>query len=486
MNDRISAPNVYLYAFQLYNDTDRTNNPLWQQCDKIMAKFTYTYERLTPHLVFPTNSHRYSEDLLSDTALFFNTRNPLIEGFAQPRQFQDSYGLCLNIGCPDNHTADHVDVSFIEKFNPNQTLLISGNDNFLGQTLIITAKLTDDNLPVNLDSLKPFADRCCDHLDSLKPLADKCRDSLFHGDFPPTFYRSGKLFGSPIFEYGSVTDIANYRHLFVWLLCDEKTDADFNTCQEEIFNLLFHRNKIIKAFQDSRQIYHELDAEYRTIETNMENLQQQFTQGTILTASQLQELQEQLKQLFCKAVTYTRLLRKLEDFDNTIAINLYNYNDILQKICVMIEGDKEELSILNNFEIKIAPYMRSQIAGDLGYFRHGTSLIEQAIASIRGIVEIEQARSDRTNQLELRNSEIAEKNRDDRLESTIQAIGVGLATGGIAASSGTDKLFDSLRSNPANTAVTSVLHPFAFSFLFSCAIGIFAGTIVWWRTKPKK
>jgi len=38
------------------------------------------------------------------------------------------------------------------------------------------------------------------------------------------------------------------------------------------------------------------------------------------------------------------------------SLNLYNYNDILQKICVMIEGDKEELSILNNFEIKIVPY----------------------------------------------------------------------------------------------------------------------------------
>ena len=472
MNDRISAPNVYLYAFQLYDNSEGYDNPLWQQCDKILSKFAYTYERLTPHLVFPETSHSYSKDLLSDTALFFNTRNPLIEGFAQPRQFQDSYGLCLNIGCLENGTADNIDVSFIEKFNPNQTLLISGDDKFLGQTLLVTAWLTDENLP--------------DNLDSLKPLADKCRDSLFHGDSPPTFYRSGKLFGSPIFEYGSVSDIANYRHLFVWLLCDKQTDVDFNTCQEEIFNLLFHRNKIIKAFQDSRQIYHELDAEYRTIEKNMENLQQQFTQGTILTASQLLELQEQLKQLFSKAVTYTHLLRKLEDFDNTIAINLYNYNDILQKICVMIESDKEELSILNNFEIKIAPYMRSQIAGDLGYFRHGTSLIEQAIASIRGIVEIEQARSDRTNQLELRNSEQQEKNRDDHLESTIQAIGVGLATGGIAAGSGTDKLFDTLKSNPANAPVTSVLHPFLFSFLLSCAIGIFAGAIVWCWTRRRR
>ncbi|MBD1828945.1 hypothetical protein NDI47_07035 [Microcoleus vaginatus GB1-A2] len=472
MNDRISAPNVYLYAFQLYNDSPGRDNFLWQQCDKIMEKVTYTYERLTPHLVFHTNYHSYSEDLLSNTPLRFSTRNPLIEGFVQPIRIQDCYGLCLNIGCREDGTADNIKVSFIKKFNPNQALLISGDDHFLGQTLIITAWLTEETLP--------------DNLDSLKPLADKCRDSLFSGDSPPTFYRSGKLFGSPIFEYGSVSDIANYRHVLVWLLCDEKTDADFNNCQQEIFNLLFHRNKIIKAFQDTRQIYHELDSEFRTIEKNMDNLQQQFVQGTVLTASQLLELQEQLKQLFSKAVTYTRLLRKLEDFDNTIAINIYNYNEILQKICVIIESDKEELSILNRFSIKSAPYIRSQIAAGLGYFRHGTSLIEQAIASIRGIVEIEQARSDRENQIELRKSEQAEKKRDARLESTIQAIGVGLATGGIAASSGTDKLFETLKNHPATAPVTAVLHPFIFSFFLSCAIGIFAGAIVWCWTRRKK
>jgi hypothetical protein len=469
MSDRISAPNVYLYAFQLYNDSQGSNNPLWKYCDNILANFTD--ETVTPNLVFPDKYYSYSEDLLSDTPFCFTTSHPLIEGFAQPRRIQDSYALCLNIGCPEDGTADHVDVSFIQQFNPNQALLIKGDDSFLGQTLLITAWLTE-TLP--------------DNLDSLKPLADKCRDALFQGDSPPVFYRSSKLFGSPIFEYGSISDIANYRHLFVWLLCDKQTDADFNTCQEEIFNLLFHRNKIIKAFQDSRQIYRELDREYRIIEKNMEILQQQFAQGTVLTLPQLQEFQEQLKQLFCKAVTYTRLLRKLEDFDNTIAINLYNYSDLLQKICVRIESDEEELSILNRFSIKSAPYMRSQIAGDLGYFRHGTGLIEQAIASIRGIVEIEQARSDRTNQLELRNSEQQEKNRDDRLESTIQAIGVGLAAGGIAASSGTDKFFETLKNNPATAPVTTVLHPFVFSFLLSCAIALGSAAIVWWRTRPKK
>jgi len=467
MSEKISAPNVYLYAFQLQNDSKGSNNPLWKHCDNILANFTN--ERVTPNLVFPQNSHSYREDLLPNVKLPFNS-NPLIEGFAQPLQIQDSYALCLNIGCPEDGTADNLDVDFIQELNPNRVLLINGDDNFLGQTLLITAWLPQNS---------------SDNLDSLKPLADKCRDALFQGDSPPpVFYRSGKLFGSPIFEYGSISDIANYCHLLVWLLADKQTDKDFNTCQAEILNLLFHRNRIIKAFQDSRLIYRELDREYRIIEKNMEILQQQFSRGTVLTSVQLQEFQEQLKQLFSKAVTYTRLLRKLEDYDNTIALNLNNYTDILSKICDILGTDKEELSILNNFSRKTAPYVRSQIAGDLGYFRHGTNLIEQAIASIRGIVEIEQARSDRTNQLALRNSEDKEKYRDDRLQSTVQAIGVGLAAGGIAASSGTDKVFQTVQNH--QIPVLMQWHPFAFSFLLSCAIALFLASITWWRTKPKK
>ena len=466
MTDKISAPNVYLFAFQIHHDT-KENNSLWHHCDNILAKFTD--KNITPHLKFPPNSP-YRVDLLPNVALKFNSNtNSLIEGIVQPIQIQDSYALFLNIGCPENEATKNRDVSFIEKFNPENVLLIDGDDYFVGQTLLVTGLLTDDT---------PRDDT------TLKTLADNCRDALFHGNSSPIFYRSGKLFGSQIFEYDLINDIANYRHLLVWLFEDKQADKSFNACQQEILDLLFYRNKIVKSFQDSRKIYHELDREYRIIEKNMEILQQQFSRGTVLTSVQLQEFQEQLKQLFSKAVTYTRLLRKLEDYDNTIALNLNNYTDILSKICDILGTDKEELSILNNFSIKIAPYMRSQIAGDLGYFRHGTNLIEQAIASIRGIVEIEQARSDRTNQLALRKSEDKEKYRDDRLQSTVQAIGVGLAAGGIAASSGTDKVFQTVQNH--QIPVLMQWHPFAFSFLLSCAIALFLASITWWRTKPKK
>jgi hypothetical protein len=128
--------------------------------------------------------------------------------------------------------------------------------------------------------------------------------------------------------------------------------------------------------------------------------------------------------------------------------------------------------------------MRSQIAGNLGYFRHGTNLIDQAIASIRGIVEIEQARSDRANQIALRKSEEKEKYRDDRLQSTVQSIGVGLAAGGIAASSGTKTVLDTVKQY--QIPVLKEFHEFAFSFLLSCAIALILASITWWCNKPKK
>ncbi|MFS8118806.1 MAG: hypothetical protein ACMG55_09995, partial [Microcoleus sp.] len=88
-----------------------------------------------------------------------------------------------------------------------------------------------------------------------------------------------------------------------------------------------------------------------------------------------------------------------------------------------------------------------------------------------------------TNQDALRKSEIGEKDRDDRLESPVQAIGVGLAAGGIAASSGTDELLKTVQNH--QIPVVMHLHPFLFSFALSFAIALFAAGITWCVTKPK-
>jgi hypothetical protein len=102
----------------------------------------------------------------------------------------------------------------------------------------------------------------------------------------------------------------------------------------------------------------------------------------------------------------------MKDFSTTILINSNNYNNKIDEICAKITLDKEELSFLRHFGEHTAPQFHSQIAADLSYFEQGTGLIRACIASIRGIVEIDQAVLDR-------DSEQREKERDRELENLI-------------------------------------------------------------------
>ena len=171
----------------------------------------------------------------------------------------------------------------------------------------------------------------------------------------------------------------------------------------------------------------------------------------------LDDFKTQLKNLAKDSLSYTRLLRKMEDFGNTIEINLYNYNETIQQICGRLEIDKEELSFLKYFGQETAPHFQRQIKADLGYFEHGTDLIEQAIASIRGIVEIDQAERDRA------------------LENQIQTVGIAIAAGAIVASTSA-LIFEEPITFPWQEYHGDRLHPFMIAVLVSmgCAIAFWA------------
>jgi len=435
--ETILKPNVYVFAFHLIGDTSGKDNPLWNWADEFLESFTS--DKLQSQLQFPESSSKFRVDLLpEDISLNFepkiNYQNRELEvsGFATPLQIGDSYALFLNVGLPDS-CIEEVSPQLLSKFNAQNLLGIVTGEEFLGETILVTAKL-----PSQLQSASPeelqLQSASPEELqlqsaspEELQSLADKCCNALLPEQYRPTFHRHDKLFGSPIFEYGLTKQIANYRHLLVWFPHSEASEDKLSIYQQEILDLFYYRNKIIKSFQNSRQIHGKLLDFYREVENNVGELQQQIDElNSDLTPENLQEFKTELKKLLRIALAYTQGLTKLEDYDNTIAINLNNYNEKLEQIRVKVGVDKEELSILNHFRRKTAPYMRSQIAGDLGYFKHGTNLIESAIASIRGIVEIEQARSDRAWQ--------EEENKSDRdLQTRVTIIGVGVGVSGLVA-----------------------------------------------------
>ncbi|MEH1934400.1 MAG: hypothetical protein V7L14_11890 [Nostoc sp.] len=172
-----------------------------------------------------------------------------------------------------------------------------------------------------------------------------------------------------------------------------------------------------------------------------------------------------LKALPQLALTYTRLLRNLEDYQNTIAINAYNYEERLQKVHAIIG---ENISFLETFSQKNCPFFQQQINADLGYFRHGLELLGRAIDSIRGIVEIEQA--ERVG---------VARRRHRSLENTIQVLGIGFGGGAIISGvivQDIDKINQPLTAISPNNPP----HPFYASLFLSIVVTLLFIALGWW------
>ncbi|MDZ8190024.1 MAG: hypothetical protein RMX96_34965 [Nostoc sp. ChiSLP02] len=464
MSPKVYAPNVHLFAFHLQksangdNADDKDKYWLWQTCNEIIQKTLQPNFDLIQWLDLEKEPDNPTVCLTKDGdvvplkgEIYFDNSPLLITGFAYPLRLYDSDGLWLNLRRPEkenNQRTEDVDIQIFRNLNPNNCLLLAGNERFLGQTLIITAWLSSEHDPQDQKALKN--------------LADECLQNFFPNNHPiPSFARSATLFGSPIFEYGLFSQLTNYRHVLVWLFSHPEAEEKFNDYQEQLLDLFFFRAKVVKAFQKSREVYEDTNKEYQKIEAEINALKQYDVD--LLNNEKLDALSEKLKDLPQMALDYANLLRYLESYQNTIAINGRNYADRLQQISGIVQD--EDISFLEKFSLENSLHFQEQIKAELGYFTHGSSLLDKAIASIRGRVEIDRAKSDRL-------AEDKKEKSDRSLQITILAVGTGIGAGGIMASSYTlvqnDPILQALHVPAANRFTASI----TYSLLFGFAIGI--------------
>lgn len=411
MSPKVYAPNVHLFAFHLRksingNHADDTDQHwLWQSCNEIIRQTLQQKLDLMQWLDLaqePDNptvclikDEKQSDVVPLEGEIYLDKNSPLlITGFAYPLRLYDSDGLWLNLCRPvteNNQPTEDVDIQIFKKLNPDNCLLLGKNDNFLGQTLIITAWLSSEYDPQDQKGLKT--------------LADQCLQAFFSNNYPiPPFAGSATLFGSPIFEYGLFSQLTNYRHILVWFFTDLKTEKKFESYQGQLFDLFFFRAKVVKAFQKSREVYEDTNKEYQKIEAEI-NALKEFDHKELLNQEKLDVLSDKLKTLPNMALDYANLLRYLESYQNTIAINGRNYADRLQQIRGVIKD--EDISFLEKFSLENSADFQEQIKAELGYFTHGSSLLDKAIASIRGRVEIDRAKSDRRGEKTNKRSQFA-------------------------------------------------------------------------------
>ncbi len=399
---KIDHPQVYIYSYQLSSDSKTEVDSIWTWANSLWQHFS-----LDKSLVFSQANLSYP---LTIATKF--THSNQIDGSLKFCCIDDSEGILARIGSPETEENKDLEVAAaLTQFNVNNLLVADSPENWLGQTILITYKSETYQQPSKND---------------FRQVADECLKHLFpEASVHPPFYRATELFDSPMFEYSSPK---SQVQVFVYLV-DDDIEGKLGKIVQPLFELFYHRHKIIKAFIDSRRNYDLLKERYLEIEQTIENLEAKITEvsrielptevdsaPSVNIDESLKYLKTKLKELLRESLNYERALECLEDFNNTINIHVYNYQEKLLQIEDKLQLQTDDLTTFKFFVDRSCRYFQEQIKGDLGYFKHGTDLIKIAVELVRGIVDIEQAECDRS------------------LERKIEILGAGLGAGGIVVS----------------------------------------------------
>jgi hypothetical protein len=488
--NHVYALNLYLFAFKLKSsltaDLQTVENPatvVKDQYQPILDQFKPQFkDDLNPQLrsedslkASPELIPRETLDLLEtqrhDRHFYFKSgleknSNPeqpesLYSLLLYPQKISDTYSLLFHIFRPQDQGYDQVKLTEIEQFHPKSLILKDPERDFLGQTLLVTAFLPENT---------PTDDQ------NLRAIAEQLRYDLF-GDYCDTFYQDGRFLGSYIVEYGNPS--RNLDRILIVFYLTEATPEKIKLIYWNLPEFFLYYHKIAYTFQFSRQAYQEADELIcNTIEAELREIMKLDPEAET-SDLELEGLKKQLITLIKIAPKYTLKLRNLEYALNTVNINVGNYQRILKRFQQETEDDLEFFVRFLNRECQTLP---TQIQADLNYLKPASNLLDQAISSIRGLVEIEQAKLDRDKADILRKNEDNEKKRDQSLERTISILGVSLGVGGMASS-----ITSAYIEKPLTLSClekTFSLEPVMLAFLLSFGIAAIAGFITWKITKP--
>ncbi len=479
MSAKIYAPNVHVFAFHL-KDSNQPNL-LWKKFNYLLSqKFGVTKP-------LEIEEHEgYRVDLLKDktnddvslhfeSVVYHNGTSLPIDGFVTPLRIHDTYVLNLNLRRPEfdenQKKTNLVDFKFLELLNPSGCLMSNEMGGSLGQTILLTVWYTPEKQWLLWKSPQ--------NRQQLRELADDCVRKFIPNNYPcPDFNKEGQLFGSPIFEYGVPTQDKNYCHILIWVYCESETSEIFVNYYNKFINLFHYLNKTVAAYHRSRKVYQVTRQDYQEIKTYLDDIFQKIPADKTLDEEQLQEFKHYLKDIPQKYLSYSELIRELEQYRLTIEINTQNYRREIKDIQSQLPS--EDISFFSKFASEDCHLFIEQIQADLGYLQDGATLLEKAMTAIQGRVEIEQAQSDRTTQEILRQKEAADKQRSDNLQTAIAILGFGLGAAQIGVSTAPYIIPQQQSPTPIQPPfTTSQPHPFTLSVVLSLAFGL-AGAFVGW------
>ncbi len=344
-----------------------------------------------------------------------------LKGTLQPFIFHDTYAFDLTI-----EFVQDVTLIEIKDFNPSD-LFLENTENTLGETIWLYGEVGEKDGQCQI-----LADRLI-------------KDFLENTKFTAQLVGQGKLLKAPVFEY-QISDSnkkqssKEYR-ILVWLN-NTTTSLEITPVYDYLFGSLGLYHKIEYVYQQGQESYRQAREFYSQLETKIKDFKQDQS---------LEELQKLLESLPQISMDYQLQLRNLQAHYTTIKTNQTNYQNYLKHF-----WQPGDIPFWQEFgEITCQRYL-NQLETHLEYIRPGKDLIGEFTNTIRGIVEIKQAESDRS------------------LERTIQILGAGLGAGGIAASAVAGHI-DKPLVMPKEGAQ---IHPAITSIFWSLLAVILAGGLV--------
>ncbi|MEG4320945.1 MULTISPECIES: hypothetical protein [unclassified Microcoleus] len=268
---------------------------------------------------------------------------------------------------------------------------------------------------------------------------------------------SGQFLGANFYELwlppGDRGNISQNYHVLICLFPNSGEASIATTSQTmtklypQFLQLFRYRNKVIWAYQQSRQLKSDLKDASRKIQEIVSQLPEQVNAAKV----DLKQLQQNLVNCLTIFSIYANYISRLEEQENTIKTNLNNYNKRLETIAERMGNNQNELKFLASFSDFAEEKYVTQVEADNRSLSAGLRLLENAIETVEGIIEIERAKGDRT------------------LNFTIGTVGVGIATSGVAAS-----IYASQIKSPASPQNPMSAHQVLVLSLF---LGILGGLV---------
>ena len=436
-------PTVDLFVYDLADGIGQTE-------DKISQNRQQFWQKIYGEKLSPPQQAQIQQaeteigdyiDLLGDkkVAVF---ASPL-DGYAYPVKFGDTYAVQFDL-------SGKIEPDTDKKFAPKEIdclewlkeTIISrfSQPATIGQSWLVWGELT-----AGQDALKT-AKNCYNKL-KLVPNAKWDRDLQAEGQFlGANFY---ELWLPP----GDRGNISQNYHVLICLFSNSGEASIATSCKTmtklypQLLQLFRYRNKVIWAYQQSRQLKSDLKDASRKIQEIVKQLPEQVNAAKV----DLKQLQQNLVNCLTIFSIYANYISRLEEQENTIKTNLNNYNKRLETIAARMGNNQNELKFLASFSDFAEEKYVMQVKADNRSLSAGLRLLENAIETVEGIIEIESAKGDRT------------------LNFTIGTVGVGIGTSGVAAS-----IYASQINSPASPQNPLSVHQV---FGLSVFLGILAGLV---------